>query len=125
MMNLKEIKYNKFFNHINSNYRLKMLLAKVLRFIWNPYNLTIPTGYCPCQGEGYLPTGEWYYFRSRWSTCTVYVATSESHWDDSNYLFVFTEHFQEEFIAGWISPVKGYILLNKAIKQYYKQKHKQ
>jgi hypothetical protein len=96
-------------------------ISKLVHRIWNPYNLNLPGGNCPVQAEGYLPTGEFYYFRSRWSTWRMYFSRSESHWIEGKYLFVYKqENFCEEPLAGWISISHAYILMNKATKAYYK-----
>lgn len=121
MTNLKDLKRKIFINKMAFHHRSKMLLAKCLRFVWNPHKLVIPTGFCPCQCDGYLPTGEWYYFRSRWNTWRVYIAKSEQHWEADDNIFVYEEKFNDEFVGGWIGPLKGYILLNKGVKAYYQE----
>lgn len=95
-------------------------MAKILRFFWNPYKVNIPSGFCPCQCEGFLRTGEWYYFRSRWDTWSLYIAKSEKDWADDNCLFQYSETFDNDLIGGWIGPLKGYLLLNKAMRIYHK-----
>ena len=92
----------------------------VLRF-FNPYKIN-PGGNCPVQAEGLLPTGEWYYFRSRGARWSLVICESEAHWNQSIYLF---NTMHEDFIwpdAGWISRRHACRLATKAIKRYY-EKH--
>lgn len=105
-----------------TSYKYKLFLAKILKMVYNPYCLNIPTGSCPVQCDGFLKTGEWYYFRSRWSSWSLSIAKSEQDWFDDNLLFHYKENCFGEFEAGWISPLKSYILLNKGVKKYYSEK---
>jgi hypothetical protein len=104
------------------SYRIRAKLTNWFHKLWNPYNLDLPGGECPVQAEGYLPTGEYYYFRSRWDTWRVLIGREEEYIFDE-YLF---ECSQENFIdcpaAGWISRFHAYILLNRAVKEYYDHK---
>lgn len=114
----RKIKIKKFF----ASYKCKMFLAKIFRNIYNPYSLNIPTGSCPVQCDGFLKSGEWYYFRSRWSSWSVSIAKSENDWFDDNLLFYYQETCFDQFEAGWISPLRAYLLLNRAVKKYYSEK---
>ena len=81
-----------------------------------------PYGYCPVQAEGNLPTGEFYYFRSRWSSWSVRIAKTESAlWDDS--AWVYTERSYEEYAAGYIYKHEVVKLLNKAVELYYNSEY--
>jgi hypothetical protein len=112
----------KFFHR--NKYRFQYKIAKLIRFIWNPYDLKIPTGYCPVQVDGYLNTGEWYYFRSRYNRWYVMIAKSEKHWEDNDLIFGYEDFFDDEYMGGWISPSHAYLLLNKGIRKYYERKNK-
>jgi hypothetical protein len=81
-----------------------------------------PYGYCPVQAEGNLPTGEFYYFRSRWSSWSVRIAKTESAlWDDS--AWVYTEPSYEEYTAGYIHKHEVVKHFNKAVELYYDSEH--
>ena len=113
-----------FINNLKSKLFFKNSLAKILRLVYNPYKLNIPSGFCPVQTDGFLKSGEWYYFRSRWNRWYVAVAKSEKHWEDGDLIFFYEDFFKDEFVGGWISPIYAYILINKGIRNYYKQKNK-
>lgn len=51
----------------------------------NPFKLD-PLGFAPLQGNGHLPTGEYYYIRSRAST-SIEISETEQDWWDNKYLF--------------------------------------
>jgi hypothetical protein len=95
-------------------------LIKLVHVLWNPYRVDIPGGNCPVQGWGNLPTGEYYYFRSRHEAWRVEFCESEAAWDKNELLFAYGENdFCDPYEAGWISQLKAYLLLNSAIRQYY------
>jgi hypothetical protein len=111
-------------NHLTR--KVDKLISKLVHKIWNPYNLNLPRGNCPVQAEGYLPTGEFYYFRSRWSTWSMDFCKSSRDWDDRKFLYQHIEKdFCEQSFAGWISTLHGYILMNRATRAYLKTKHEQ
>ena len=99
-------------------------ISKLVHKIWNPYKLNLPRGNCPIQAEGYLITGEYYYFRSRWSTWRMDFCESSRDWDDDKFIY---QHIEKDFceapLAGWISMLYAYILMNKAVREYLKHKH--
>lgn len=74
------------------------------------------------QAEGYLSSGEYYYFRSRHQSWSVRIAKSEeSLWGGG--AWVYTETKYEEFAGGWISKLEVVRNFNKAVKLYYKNEH--
>lgn len=103
------------------NYSIFYFIAKVIRLFYNPYNVLIPTGFCPVKAEGFLSTGEWYYFRSRLNSCILSLAKSEKHWMDGDLIFEDERFFKNEFVGGWISPLRAYFLLNFLLRKFYKK----
>jgi hypothetical protein len=77
-----------------------------------------PFGYCPVQAEGFLATGETYYFRSRHSSWSVRIAKSEeSLWDGGAWVYV--EKKYDGYEGGWVSKLEVVRNFNKAIELYY------
>lgn len=111
-----------FSNRFALKRRVNYALARTVQLFWNPYKVEIPNGNCPVQCEGFLPTGEWYYFRSRWNRWYVVVAESEKHWEQNDLIFGYEDFFKDEYIGGWITPLHAYWLLNRGLKQYYSKK---
>lgn len=69
----------------------------------NPYNLKVG-GFAPTQGSGALPTGEYYYVRSR-SFTSIEICKSEQDWWGRKYLFQRVdktlEYLEEEELIKW------------------------
>jgi len=83
----------------------------------NKYNIQ-PHGYCPVQAEGCLPTGEFYYFRSRHTTWSVRISKNEeSMWESS--AWAYSESKYKGFDGGCISKLEVVRNFNKAIKLYH------
>ena len=102
--------------------RFQTQIENAIAFCINKYKVN-PYGYCPVQAEGYLPTGEYYYFRSRHETWSVRIAKCESTiWDKDAWIY-FEEKY-EPYAGGWISKLEVVRNFNKAIKLYYKEKTK-
>ena len=77
-----------------------------------------PQGYCPVQAEGHLPTGEYYYFRSRHTSWSVRISKTEAElWTDASW--VYREQKYEGFEGGWIGKREVIRNFNKAVKLYY------
>ena len=51
----------------------------------NPFNIVVG-GFAPVQGNGILPTGEYFYIRSR-SFTSIDISETEKDWWDNKYLF--------------------------------------
>ena len=87
----------------------------------NTHNIQ-PYGACPVQAEGYLSSGEYYYFRSRHQSWSVRIAKSEeSLWGGG--AWVYTETKYEEFAGGWIGKLEVVRNFNKAVKLYRNNEH--
>jgi hypothetical protein len=92
-------------------------IEKGIAYFINKYNIK-PYGYCPVQAEGCLPTGEFYYFRSRHSTWSVRISkTEESLWENS--AWVYNESKYKGFEGGCIGKLEVVRNFNKATKLYY------
>jgi hypothetical protein len=88
----------------------------------NPYNVNIQ-GWCPRQAEGVLPTGEFYYFRARGSSCAFYVYKNEGDMSKSKYLFLnIYKDYKPWPQCGALSEMECIRLSTQSIKKYYDQK---
>ena len=85
----------------------------------NPYGLNWPSGQCPVQIEGTLPTGEHYYFRARGSRWYIDICQSEQDWWLNKILFKYTDNYGETFEAGWMSKREAIKFATLGIKKYY------
>jgi hypothetical protein len=85
----------------------------------NPYGLK-PYGCAPVQAEGYLPTGEWYYFRARGRQWGIDICQSEKDWWNSQYLWTAREKYPDASCMPTFDVIK---LATKAIKQYANQRN--
>lgn len=80
-----------------------------------------PYGCCPVQAEGKLPTGEYYYFRSRHESWSLRIGeTKETMWN--NYSWVYTESKYDEFEGGGIGKLEVVRNFKKAVKLYYRDR---
>lgn len=93
-------------------------IEKIHVWFINKYKIK-PSGYCPVQAEGTLPTGEYYYFRSRHSTWSIRIAKTEKEiWEkDKNWVYSEQKYIGHE--GGWISELEAVKNINKAVKLYY------
>lgn len=102
--------------------KIQTQIENFVAYLINKYKIK-PYGYCPVQAEGYLPTGEYYYFRSRHETWSVRIAKCElTIWNKD--AWIYTEEKYEPFAGGWIGKLEAVKNFNKAIKLYYKEKNK-
>lgn len=101
---------------------MKNKIVELIIWFINRYNIK-PQGYCPVQAEGQLPTGEYYYFRSRNTSWSVRIARVEKHlWDiDNDKVWVYSENKYEVHEGGCISKLEAIRNFNKAVKLYYKE----
>jgi hypothetical protein len=86
----------------------------------NPYKIS-PGGYCPIQAEGFLKTGELYYFRARGSQWSLEIYTKEEDFfKTEKRLFNYVEKKYCEWPeAGFLSKHVCIKLATKAINKYY------
>lgn len=78
---------------------------------FNPYKID-PQGYCPVQAEGYLPSGEWYYFRARHSSWSIEIGNPAIYRKWETYR-------AKDHDAGGMPRYTAILLVTKAIKEYY------
>lgn len=89
----------------------------------NPFEIEMPSGNCPVQSEGFLSTGEFYYFRARGSRWRMEICESESEWAKNQIIFAYGETYPgDEFSAGWMSKREAIKFANKAVKFYYQKR---
>ena len=88
----------------------------------NPYEIKVG-GNCPVEAEGYLPTGEFYYFRARGSHWRLEISKNEQEWAKNKIIFYYGEKYcYDQFGAGWMSRREAIKFANKAIKFYYQKR---
>ena len=118
-INMLKKLYNQF---IWSYYVDRFLNWWTLKF-QNPYNLNYPSGNCPVQMEGLLPTGEYYYFRARGSSWRVELfPKEEDFWcGRQKQLFTYSEKYGETFEAGGMSKREAIEFATLAVKKYYSE----
>lgn len=86
----------------------------------NPYRLDMPGGNCPVQIEGYLSTGEFYYFRARGAGWRLEIAPDERAWFSGLITFSYgSRDYLPWPDAGWITKREALKLANRAVKKYY------
>jgi hypothetical protein len=88
----------------------------------NPFNVQ-PSGVCPVQAEGTLPTGEFYYFRARGSRWSLDVSATEKDWWRRKMIF---RHHVTDYAtwpdAGWISKRTAIRLATLALRKYVRER---
>lgn len=88
----------------------------------NPYEINAG-GNCPVEAEGYLPTGEFYYFRARGSNWRLEIAKGEDAGWVERIKFSYGEKYcDDQFGAGWMTRREAIKFANKAIKFYYQKR---
>ena len=100
-------------------WRIQIPIENILAWCINTYDVrpVRPYGNCPVQAEGYLPTGAYYYFRSRYTTWSLRIGKNINEvWEDS--AWVYTENKYKEHDGGWISNLEVVRNFNKAMKLY-------
>ena len=102
-------------------WRIQIPIEEFIARCINKYNVQ-PYGNCPVQAEGYLPSGEYYYFRARGESWRILVAESvETIFSDPIWSYGETKY--EPFAAGWIGKLEVVRNFNKAMKLYYADEH--
>jgi hypothetical protein len=112
----------KFYWYIHAKYN--SILDWVVWKFQNPYKIQMPSGNCPVQSEGLLPTGEWYYFRARGSRWSLQIAkTEEDWWSDERGEKLLFNHQVPDYCqwpeAGYLSKRKCIKLATSAIEKFY------
>jgi hypothetical protein len=116
---LVKITRNIFWKIKSVRWNVQIFFEDAAAWCINKYNVQ-PQGYCPVQAEGYLPGGEFYYFRSRHTTWCVRIAKDEeSLWDSD--AWVYKEEKYNGFDGGCISKFEAVRNFNKAVKLYNKE----
>ena len=82
----------------------------------NPFCVE-PYGYAPVQADGTLPTGEWFYFRSRHKRWSIEIATSEQAWGQLDTLWSYSEFIAD---ASSLEHAEAIRLATFAIRKYYR-----
>lgn len=71
-----------------------------------------PSGYCPVQAEGYF-FGNYFYFRSRWSTASIEFAESYKDWQEGNiirrYVLLVDKYHGAGFLQHWLARFLIYV----------------
>lgn len=93
-------------------------IEKIQVWLINKYKIK-PYGACPVQAEGTLPTGEYYYFRSRHTSWSIRIAATNDEIWTIDKGWVYTEEIYQEPDGGWISELEAVRNVNKAVKLYY------
>jgi hypothetical protein len=97
------------------------ILCWIYKKFFNKYKIE-PLGIVPVQAEGKLPTGEYYYFRSRGERWSLSVSDKEEDIFDKDKCWYY---FEEPFTwpeGGYIDDWESIKYFNKAVKLYYKSK---
>ena len=105
-------------------YRIRTKVCEtVYSAVYNKYKIE-SYGYCPVQAEGQLPTGEHYYYRSRWSSWSVRIANTEAELWPSNgdKAWVYSEQKYNGHSGGWVGKIEVIRNFNKAVAKYYSEK---